>query len=101
MPLHTAGSRRPAKRNAMNRLPSQTILLCAALMGYMPVASAYLDPGTGSMIVSAIVGLFATAVLAIKTYWYKIKRMLTGKRPPRQSRDDEEKSKNRPGEESH
>jgi hypothetical protein len=45
--------------------------------------------------------LFATAALAIKTYWYKIKRMLTGKRPPRQSLDDEEKSKDRPGEESH
>lgn len=36
-------------------------------------AWAYLDPGTGSMIISAIVGLFATAGLAVKTYWYKIK----------------------------
>jgi len=36
-------------------------------------AWAYLDPGTGSMIISAIVGLFATAGLAIKTYWYKIR----------------------------
>jgi hypothetical protein len=36
-------------------------------------AWAYLDPGTGSMIISAIVGLFATVGLAIKTYWYKIK----------------------------
>ena len=34
---------------------------------------AYLDPGTGSMIISAIVGIFATAGLAAKTYWYKIK----------------------------
>jgi len=36
-------------------------------------AWAYLDPGTGSMIISAIVGLFATVGLALKTYWYKIK----------------------------
>ena len=36
-------------------------------------AWAYLDPGTGSMIISAVVGLFATAGLAVKTYWYKIK----------------------------
>jgi len=36
-------------------------------------AWAYLDPGTGSMIISAIVGLFATVGLAVKTYWYKIK----------------------------
>jgi hypothetical protein len=36
-------------------------------------AWAYLDPGTGSMIISAVVGLFATVGLALKTYWYKIK----------------------------
>lgn len=36
-------------------------------------ALAYLDPTTGSMLISAIVGLFASLVLAIKTYWYRIK----------------------------
>ena len=36
-------------------------------------AWAYLDPGTGSMIISALVGLFATVGLAVKTYWYRIK----------------------------
>ena len=36
-------------------------------------AFAYLDPSTGSMILSAIVGLFATLGLAVKTYWYKLK----------------------------
>ncbi len=39
-------------------------------------AWAYLDPGTGSMIISAVVGLFATVGLAVKTYWYKIKAFL-------------------------
>ena len=38
-----------------------------------PAAFAYLDPSTGSMVVSAIVGIFATIALAVKTYWYKIK----------------------------
>ena len=36
-------------------------------------AFAYLDPSTGSMIVSAIIGIFATVGLALKTYWYKFK----------------------------
>jgi hypothetical protein len=45
----------------------------AALAGFSPAAFAYLDPSTGSMILSAIVGLFATVGLALKTYWYKIK----------------------------
>lgn len=43
-------------------------------------ANAYLDPSTGSMILSAIVGLFATVVLAVKTYWYRLKNFFRGKR---------------------
>ena len=38
-----------------------------------PAAFSYLDPSTGSMVVSAIVGIFASIALAVKTYWYKIK----------------------------
>ncbi len=45
-----------------------TLLLCAS-----PSAFAYLDPSTGSMVVSAIVGIFASIALALKTYWYKVK----------------------------
>ena len=39
-------------------------------------ALAYLDPSTGSMVVSAIVGILASVVLAVKTYWYRIRRFL-------------------------
>jgi hypothetical protein len=46
-------------------------------------AQAYLDPTTGSMLISAIVGLFASLVLAIKTYWYRIKAFF--KRKPAES----------------
>jgi hypothetical protein len=46
-----------------------------ALMLYTPVAHAYLDPSTGSMIVSALVGIFASIALAVKTYWYKLKNL--------------------------
>ncbi len=34
---------------------------------------AYIDPGSGSAIISAIVGIFVASALAIKTYWYKLK----------------------------
>lgn len=50
-----------------------TLLLLVSLAGFAPPAFAYLDPSTGSMILSAIVGLFATLGLAVKTYWYKLK----------------------------
>ncbi len=48
-------------------------LVAFTLLMLAPPAFAYLDPSTGSMILSAIVGLFATLGLAVKTYWYKLK----------------------------
>jgi len=50
-------------------------------------ALAYLDPTTGSMVISAIVGLIASLALAIKTYWYRIKSFFKGK--PAQSDSDD------------
>ncbi|MGI8781016.1 MAG: hypothetical protein ACR2L8_12785 [Solirubrobacteraceae bacterium] len=37
---------------------------------------AYLDPGTGSMLVQLLVGGVAAAAVAIKLYWYRILRLL-------------------------
>lgn len=53
----------------------QSTTLAVALLTTAPPAHAYLDPSTASMVISAIVGLFATATLAIKTYWYKLKSL--------------------------
>ena len=36
-------------------------------------AYAYIDPGSGSIIISAIIGFFVTAGVFIKSYFYKIK----------------------------
>lgn len=52
------------------RIPALTALLLLA-----PSAHAYLDPSTGSLILSAIVGLLATIGLALKTWWYRIKAL--------------------------
>ena len=51
------------------------ILLALSMLLISPAAFAYLAPSTGSMVVSAIVGIFASIALAVKTYWYKIKRL--------------------------
>jgi len=55
--------------------PNVIILFSLALMLLLisPGAFAYLDPSTGSMVVSAIVGIIASIALALKTYWYRIK----------------------------
>ena len=57
--------------------------MAVALGGFAPSAFAYLDPSTGSMILSAIVGIIATVGLALKTYWYKLNPYSKGKRLPR------------------
>jgi len=39
-------------------------------------AHAYLDPGTGSLIIQSIIGMIAAAVAAIGFYWSKVKFFL-------------------------
>lgn len=64
------------------------LLLAALVALLLPVpALAYLDPSTGSMLISAIVGLFASLALAVKTYWYRIKAFF--RRKPTQSDTDD------------
>ncbi|MDX2471616.1 MAG: hypothetical protein QNL04_13680 [SAR324 cluster bacterium] len=41
-------------------------------------AMAYIDPGSGSAIMSGIIGFFVALGLVIKTYWFKIKSLFTG-----------------------
>ena len=55
------------------------ILICFFSMVYGSAAYAYLDPSTGGMLISAIVGMCATLGLVIKSYWYKLKSLFTTK----------------------
>ena len=61
------------QRHSTTRSGMAVACLLAPLLCVSPSAFAYLDPSTGSMVVSAIVGIFASIALAVKTYWYKIK----------------------------
>jgi len=45
----------------------------ALLFSFSQTASAYLDPGTGSMILQGIIASIAVAGFTIKSYWYKIR----------------------------
>lgn len=80
----------------------RSLIICAALAlsGFAPVVQAYLDPSTGSMILSAIVGILATLSLAVKTYWYKLKSFFSGNkraaRDPQQSEHDTDADTARP-----
>jgi len=58
------------------RIQAPVVAVTVITAGFLLVSRdvyAYLDPSTGSMVISVIVGIFASVVLAVKTYWYKIK----------------------------
>ena len=77
------------RRNKPQLFQSRLIWVIMITLLLAPVSAlAYLDPTTGSMLISAIVGLFASLVLAIKTYWYRIKSFF--KRKPSHSNSDDE-----------
>jgi len=54
------------------------ITLITVFSAWIQPATAYIDPGSGSAIMSAIIGLFVAAGMVIKTYWYKLKSLFTG-----------------------
>lgn len=60
-------------------------LILGSLVGLLSLwiqpAIAYIDPGSGSAIMSAVIGIFVAIGLAIKTYWYKIKSIFSKKKP--------------------
>ncbi len=64
-------------------------LFCLVLLCLCPTpAHAYLDPGTGSMLVSAFVGMAATLLFAAKNLYYRFNELqyrLRGLRPPKES----------------
>jgi hypothetical protein len=54
-----------------NKLATTSTLI--ALSTLPSVAHAYLDPGSGSMIVQVLIGAVAGSLFLIKQYWFKIK----------------------------
>ena len=76
----------------MNHRRSHSVFLSLSiallLLLFSPAVLAYLDPSTGSMVISAIVGIFASIALALKTYWYKIKAFFSSGKKREPSRQD-------------
>jgi hypothetical protein len=48
---------------------------------------AYIDPSSGSAIISAIIGVFVALSMTIKTYWYKIKSFFAGDTKPNDGKE--------------
>jgi hypothetical protein len=76
------------RRQSKTEIRALALIVLASLA---PAADAYLDPSTGSLIISAIVGLLATIGLTVKTWWYKLKSLF--RRDPSPTEGDATKSR--------
>jgi len=62
------------------RLWLPVVVVLVVVLAVAPPAHAYLDPATGSMLLSALIGLVAAIALALRMFWY---RLLGLRRRPR------------------
>ncbi len=62
------------------RLTPWVLAVALAILSIASPAYAYLDPGTGSMLVSAVIGVAAAVGLALKMFWYRIVGLFRGKK---------------------
>ena len=62
-------------------------LVAASLLLAAGPAFAYLDPGTGSMLLQVILGGIAAVGVALKLFWYKI-RIAIGLKKPAATEDE-------------
>jgi len=68
-------------------LMAQTCLIFSFF--FPATAFAYVDPGSGSVIVTTILGLVAALGYTFRKYFYKIKRIITGKKIKKDEQQDE------------
>ena len=62
------------------RLALRVAVALLAVLSLTSPAYAYLDPGTGSMLVSAVIGVVAAVGLALKMFWYRVIGLFRGKK---------------------
>jgi hypothetical protein len=72
------------------KISSAVLLLAAIMLTWAEPAYAYIDPGAGSAIASAIVGIVAAAGYTFRSVLFKAKRLLAGHR----TEEGDRKSKN-------
>ena len=57
-------------------MKERLIYLLITLLFSTESAYAYLDPGTGSMLLQGLIAAIAAGLVVIKLYWYKVKAFL-------------------------
>ena len=63
--------------NKLSLVPIASILLLFT-GATISDAYAYIDPGSGSIIIQAIIGALVGVGITLKVYWYKFKEKISG-----------------------
>ncbi len=74
----------------MSAMLSLALALLAATVLTPATAHAYVDPGTGSMVLQGVIAGILGVGLTLKLYWRRIRKRLTGNRPNNKPGRDEE-----------
>jgi hypothetical protein len=64
----------------MARFGLQLVALCAIAWAFAPPAYAYLDPGTGSALLQALVGGVALVAAVVAHRWHQLRSWFAGRR---------------------
>ena len=75
-------------------MPITSKLLAAAVLALVAIllaqpAHAYLDPGTGSIVVQGVIAAIAAGAVALRLYWKRL-RSLFGRRPTARTEEKQE-----------
>lgn len=71
----------------------QTVRISIAILGCTVLATpafAYLDPGTGSIVLQSLLAAIAVAMGVIRLYWYRLKAFFSGKTSDSEAQDSKE-----------
>jgi hypothetical protein len=74
----------------LKRLVTVLVVVGLLSLAFPRSAHAYLDPGTGSLIIQVIVAAFLGAAFAVKVYWRNIKAFVANRFSKEAQGDQEE-----------
>ena len=71
------------------------LLVAVGLLVFWAPAHAYIDPGTGSALIAALVAAFAAVYTTIKLYWHRFVGFFSSKSDEEEERNSGDEAKER------
>ncbi len=80
---------RAARTSAFRLVATATLIAALATVWPVTAAQAYLDPGTGSLILQTLLGGVAGALVVGRLYWYRLKTLFWRNAPANEKPEDD------------